>query len=239
MLLFSLSVALVLEMVALPPMMELFRTMGARLPAISQWFYDGALYLKRFAWIIFPTLIFAVVLIAGSLPLLVQKRWVQRLSVRAPFVGVVLRQMALARAIWTYILLKQSGASVSDTFLLAGASSGNAVVADFFAATLRRVQLGDSIEDAFIAERHQLGGDGDRIAGKMEAGMTGGDLVSLLGGVADDLVDKAESRIAVLPRMLEWPLLIVVGFILSMIILAIFLPYPSLLTEMMSKIAHG
>jgi type IV pilus assembly protein PilC len=235
----AMVVAIILEMVALPPMMALFRTMGAQLPVISQWFYKVALWLRTYAWIIFPALIFGLVAGFGSLPRLLQTRWVQRLVVHLPFVGVIMRQMALARALSTFILLKQSGATTKDMFLLAGAASGNAVVADFFESTYRRVTLGDAIEEAFIAERHQLGPEGDRIAGRMEVGMTGGDLAGLMNGVVDDLVDKAENRVTVLPRLLEWPLLAAIGLVIGMIVLAIFLPYPSLLNDVMQKMAQG
>jgi type II secretory pathway component PulF len=60
-----------------------------------------------------------------------------------------------------------------------------------------------------------------------------------MNGVVDDLVDKAENRVAVLPRLLEWPLLAAIGLVIGMIILAIFLPYPSLLNDVMQKMAQG
>ena len=69
--------------------------------------------------------------------------------------------------------------------------------------------------------------------------MTGGDLAGLINGVVDDLVDKAENRVTVLPRLLEWPLLAAIGFVIGMIVLAIFLPYPSLLNDVMQKMAQG
>jgi type II secretory pathway component PulF len=73
----------------------------------------------------------------------------------------------------------------------------------------------------------------------MEVGMTGGDLAGLINGVVDDLVDKAENRVTILPRLLEWPLLAAIGFVIGLIVLAIFLPYPSLLNDVMQKMAQG
>jgi type II secretory pathway component PulF len=43
----------------------------------------------------------------------------------------------------------------------------------------------------------------------------------------------------VLPRLLEWPLLAAIGLVIGMIVLAIFLPYPSLLNDVMQKMAQG
>jgi len=116
-------------------------------------------------------------------------------------------------------------------FLLAADASGNAMIADFFRDTYGRVASGESLEEAFMAERHQLADDGVRLAGRMDVGMAGGDLRLLLRSLVDELNDQTELRLALLPKALELPMLALCGLIIGSIILAIFLPYPSLLGD--------
>lgn len=233
--LMAMGAALVLEIKALPPMVELFRAMGAALPPITSTFYEVAQFLEAHVMVLLPLGLCAAASAAIAFPKIASLPTFQRLSLHAWLVGPVLRSLALARALSTFLLLKQSGSGNREIFALAGAASGNAGVEDFFKNTYRRVTQGESVEDAFLAERQLLGEDGLRIAGRMEVGMSGGDLGDLLQQTVDDLIDRADTRVALLPKALELPLLALCGLMIGTILLAMFLPYPSLLGDIAQK----
>lgn len=223
--------AIVLEIWALPPMVELFRTLGGRLPPITRDFYLVAQFLRTHALLVFPSAIGAGIAAIALTPKVLQTRWAQRCAVRAWLIGPVIQWMALVRALATFILLKQSGARVKDQFSLAAAAAGNCVVGEFFESCYARIALGESVEEAFAAERHRLGDDGLRIAGKMEVGMAGADLSVLVNRIVDELNDRAEHRLNLLPNMIRWPLLIVCCTLIGIVALAIVLPYPNLIAD--------
>lgn len=227
----ALAAAVVLELKALPPMVELFKAMGAKLPPITQLFYEISRALIDNA--ILLTLLF---LLLGPLALVsgirfVRSAYFQRRVVKAWLVGPILLGRALARSLGVFLLLKQGGANNRDIFHLAAAAAGNALVSDFYLRTYARVTRGESIEEAFLCERHLLGEEGIRLAGRMEVGLEGGELPSLLTAAIRELEEKAELRLTLLPRALELPLLGLCGIIIGLIILAMFLPYPSLLGD--------
>lgn len=227
----ALGAAVVLELKALPPMVELFRTMGARLPWVTELFYSLSTLLGAWLFLWLPSLVVAGILMPVGFRRFLACVSVQRRLPRLWCVGPVVLARALCRALGVFVLLRQGGASNRDVFQLAAQASGNALVSDFFLRTHRRVAMGEGIEQAFLAERHLLGEEGVRLAGRMEAGVTGGELPQLIHSMIGELEERVELRLALLPRMLEFPLLGLCGLVIGSIILAMFLPYPSLLGD--------
>ncbi len=223
--------AMVLEIWALPPMVELFRTLGGRLPPLTLHFYRVAEFLRVHAAVVFPLLGLAVTAGAVVTPRVLRASWLQRLSTRLWLIGPIVQWMALVRALSTFILLKQSGAKVRDQFAMAAAAAGNCVVGEFFEACYSRIAIGESVEEAFTAERHRLGEDGLRIAGKMEVGMAGADLPTLINRIVEEINDRAETRLNVLPNVIRWPLMVFCCLIIGIVALAIVLPYPNLIAD--------
>ncbi len=223
--------AVVLEIWALPPMVELFRTLGGRLPPLTQGFYSVAQFIRIHGFIVFPAALALVAAAVVSTPRLLRTRGAQRLSIRLWVLGPIVQSMALVRALGTFILLKQSGARVVDQFAMAAAASGNCVVGEFFDACYARIALGETVEEAFTAERHRLGDDGLRLAGKMEVGMAGADLPTLINRLVAEFDSRAETRLNLLPNAIRWPLLIVCCAIIGVVALAIVLPYPNLIAD--------
>jgi type IV pilus assembly protein PilC len=227
----TIAAAIVLEIWALPPMVELFKTLGGRLPPITRYFYAVAQFMRVHAAVLFPSFVGVIAAAVTLAPAVLRTRAVQRLSIRVWLIGPIVQSLALVRALATFILLKQSGAKVRDQFALAAAAAGNCVVGDFFEACYSRIALGESVEEAFTAERHRLGDDGLRIAGKMEVGMAGADLPALINRIVDEIGDRAETRLNVLPNLIRWPLLILCCAIIGIVALAIVLPYPNLIAD--------
>lgn len=223
--------AVVLDVWALPPMVDLFHTLGGRLPPLTRGFYAVAQFLRINAAVVFPAAAAAVIGTSMFAPRLLRSPFAQRWAVRLWVVGPIVQWLALIRALGTFILLKQSGARVRDQFTMAAAAAGNCVVGDFFHACYRRISDGDSIEEAFLAERHRLGNDGIRLAGKMEIGMAGADLPTLLQRTVAELDERAEARLALLPHLLRWPLLLGCSALIGVVALAIVLPYPNLIAD--------
>lgn len=238
-LLLSAAAAIVLEFKALPPMVELFRSMGAPLPPITKGFYAAARFLSEH-WVLASSgSVLGLLACAVFGPRLLRSDLALRLAVRTWPLGSLLMDRALARALSIFALLKQSGANTREIFVLSGQAAGNPVIEEFFSETYRRVCAGDSIEESFVAERHRLGRAGLRLAGKMEVGLETGELPSLLELLSQDFQERAETGAALLPRTLEFPLLLLCGLVVGAIMLAMFLPYPSLLGDLASQMRSG
>jgi len=227
----ALAAALILEIKALPPMVELFKTMGARLPPVTEAFYRFARFILDYGLMLGPVLAVGLGMLGAAVARWTRTSSFQRFSIRTWLIGPIIRARALSRALGIFLLLRQCGSTTREMFLLSAEASGNVMISEFFRDTYRRVAAGESLEEAFMAERHQLGEQGVRLAGRMDVGMAGGDLKLLLRSLVDELNDQIELRLALLPKALELPMLALCGLIIGSIILAIFLPYPSLLGD--------
>ena len=232
----ALVAALILQQKALPPMVELFRSMGVTLHWVTRVFYRLSLVCSEHLFLLLGLatfLFYALWLMVSSL---LKCQVIQRLLVRVPYLGSVLRARALSKSLAVFSLLKRSGASSQSMFQHAAEAAGNDLVRSFFLSTYAHVREGDSVEQAFMEERHVLGDDGIRLAGKMELGMAGQDLGPLLADCVEDMSQQAELRLILLPKLLEIPLLILCALVIGSIMLAIFLPYPSLLADLAGRI---
>jgi type II secretory pathway component PulF len=238
-LLLTIAGSIVLEVWALPPMVELFHTLGGNLPPITKGFYAVAQFIHHHANVLVPlsAMAIAAIIVAGRKA--IHTRIAQQFATRVMLVGPIVQWLALSRALGTFILLKQSGAKVRDQFAMAAAASGNCVVGDFFNACYARIAIGESVEEAFTAERHRLRDDGIRIAGKMEVGMAGADLSALINRIIEELNERTEARLNVLPNAIRWPLLVVCCALIGTVALAIVLPYPNLIADVAHQQAQG
>jgi type II secretory pathway component PulF len=122
----------------------------------------------------------------------------------------------LARSLPVFAVLHKSGAHPKKIFELAASSAGNALVADFFRNAYERCIAGETIEDAFMAERLTLGlEDGRRLAGKIEAGSKLGNLEGLLRALSREFSESAVARIEALPQVIKPINYLIMGVVIA------------------------
>jgi type IV pilus assembly protein PilC len=140
-------------------------------------------------------------------------------------IGPVIRNLALSRSLPLFAVLHKAGVHPETIFRLAGESSGNALVEDFFRAAYRRCAAGADMEKAFLAERGRLGfEEGRRLSGKIEAGGELGDLEGVLRGLAEEFSERANAKIDALPKVVKPLNLIVMGLVVGTIAALVGLP---------------
>jgi type IV pilus assembly protein PilC len=232
----SLAASVILEVKALPPMVELFQSMGAPLPPVTRAFYDvSRVFVDHALLSSFVAFILIAIAVTG-LPSLLRRAAGSAFALRLWALGPVLQARALVRSLSLFSLLKRSGLRNSEIFEMSAQASGNTAVAAFFRDAYARVASGEGLEEAFLAERHRLGHAGIRLAGKMELGMQTGELSPLLDELSAEFEETADFQASLLPRALEIPMLLLCSLLVGSIMLAMFLPYPSLLGDIASQI---
>lgn len=235
-LLLTIAAALVLQLRALPPMVENFRQLGATLPAPTRLLYAVSKLLLEDGWWIAGSLGLAAFLAAKPLRWWFRTERAQQLVLRTPLIGPILRGLSLVRALNTFAMLKACGASTDQQFRHAADAAGNPVYGRFFLALHERVISGEELHEACLAERDMIpGDDGLRIAGKLRLGAFSGEGAPLIQALADELNERTDLRASLLPQALEIPLLLLCGSVIASIILAMLLPMPSLVIDMLKR----
>lgn len=229
------AAAIVLNIKALPPMVNSFKDMGAKLPAITEFFYKVSTFLTQNVYFIIPGVILAVFLLVKFGGKIFGHPFTQSALLKFPYFGPVLQGLCMARGLEAMAMLKKAGAVDRQIYSIAGDASGNLIYKRYFTAIFERISAGASPEDAFLRERDRVGKDGLRVASKLKIGAFSGDIEPLLEKTAQELRDRTDQRLQVLPQLMEIPLLAICGTIVGSIILAIFLPIPSLIIDVMQK----
>ena len=199
-----------------PTFADMFKSMGLDTPWPYQLASNIGQFVRAFWMVTLP--IFAGAVVAGWI--LARKALasaqVQRFFAQWWITGAVVRGLALARSLPVFAVLHKSGAHPKKTFELAASSAGNALVADFFRNAYERCIAGETIEDAFMAERLTLGlEDGRRLAGKIEAGSKLGNLEGLLRALSREFSEAAVARIEALPQVIKPLNYLIMGVVIA------------------------
>jgi type II secretory pathway component PulF len=199
-----------------PTFADMFKSMGLDTPWPYQLASNIGQFIRTFWMVALPA--FAGVVAAGLVltrQTLASTR-VQRFFAQWRITGPVVRGLALARSLPVFAVLHKSGAHPKKTFELAASSAGNDLVAGFFRNAYERCVAGETIEDAFMAERLTLGlEDGRRLAGKIEAGSKLGNLEGLLRALAREFSEAAVARIEALPQVIKPINYLVMGVVIA------------------------
>jgi type II secretory pathway component PulF len=199
-----------------PTFADMFKSMGLDTPWPYQLASNMGQFVRSFWMVALP--VFAGAVVAGWM--LTRKAFasaqVQRFFAQWWITGPVVRGLALARSLPVFAVLHKSGAHPKKMFELAAASAGNALVADFFRNAFERCVAGETIEDAFMAERLTLGlEDGRRLAGKIEAGSKLGNLEGLLRALSREFSEAAVTRIEALPQLIKPINYLIMGVVIA------------------------
>lgn len=146
--------------------------------------------------------------------------WFDGVSIRAPFIGEILRSLCLARWANTLASLLRAGVPIISAIELSAASAGNSRISKDVLSVARRVEDGDGFSEPL--SRINIVPD---IAARMiAAGEASGSLDEMLSQVGDYLEKEAERKIKRGASYIEPALIISLGAVVLFVALAVFLP---------------
>jgi type II secretory pathway component PulF len=127
----------------------------------------------------------------------------QRLVLKIPILGELVRDYSMLRAIRTLSLMLDSVVSPELTWNVTARVSGNASLAEYFRGIHARCKNGAPLDQAFYAERHALGELGLDLAHHMRTARNTGRPSEELNEVADYLSASVNTRLDALPVFLN------------------------------------
>ena len=220
MLLFAMLVVAALVTVVLPQITGLLQSLDQPLPFYTVWIINGSEFLRSYWWAIG---IASVLGAFGWRAILQTERGrarYDRVVLRLPVIGKVIRQVAIARITRTLATLLSGGVGIVHSLTIARHVANNTVMADAIEAA--RVSI---LEGASLAGPLRSSGEFPPMVTTMiEVGEQSGELASMLTKVAQTYDEQVETAVTRLTSLLE-PLLILlmVGLVL-VIILATLMP---------------
>jgi type IV pilus assembly protein PilC len=156
------------------------------------------------------------------------RRVIDRVLLRAPVLGLIMRKIAVARFCRTLATLLSSGVPILDGLEITARTSGNAIVEDAILSTRKSIERGETIS-APLKETKVFP---SMVTQMIAVGETTGALDTMLAKIADFYEEEVDTAVAGLLTLLE-PLMIgFLGVVVGGIVIAMYLPIFDLISKL-------
>jgi len=153
---------------------------------------------------------------------------IDRLMLKAPVIGSMLRKIAVARFCRTLATLLASGVSILEALDITAKTAGNAVVEQALYATRKSIEGGETI----AAPLKETSVFPPMVVQMISVGETTGALDTMLGKIADFYEEEVDVAVAGLLTLLEPIMIAVLGGVVGGIVIAMYMPIFSLISKL-------
>ena len=210
-------VVIVLITFVFPAFGELYNSMGAELPAITQILIDAGNMFKSYGVYIFMVVVVAIALgLSYARSPAGKRRW-DRLILRMPLVGRVSHLKELARACRNISLLFQAGIPMTEVIRLTAQASGNKVIIESFEDVEQDMLKGEGLSRP-MAKNHLFL---PLMVQMVRIGEETGNLDSNLQAVAQNYEIEADDKLKSLIGLIQPAMTITIGLVVGLIALSL------------------
>jgi len=156
------------------------------------------------------------------------RRVIDRLALKAPVLGQILRKIAVARFCRTLSTLISSGVPILDGLEITARTSGNSIIEEAIMTTRKSIERGETISvplkdtNVFPAMVTQMIGVGEAT----------GALDTMLAKIADFYEEEVDTAVAGLLTLLEPIMIAVLGVTVGGIVIAMYMPIFDLISKL-------
>ncbi len=203
----------------LPQFADMFATMG-ELPWMTKVVmgFSAAITNYWYMFIIGGAVLFIAIRMILKIPAI--RNGFDKLKIKLPVVGKLLRTIYTARFARTLSSLYGSGVSIMSSIQTAAKTVGNRYIENQFNESVQLLQQGGTLADAI----RKIDGFENKLASSINIGEETGNLDEMLDVTADSYDYASEQAINKLVTLLEPCMLIIMGIMVGFIMLAILVP---------------
>lgn len=154
-----------------------------------------------------------------------------RIKLKIPMMGDLLRKSAISRFTRTLGTLVESGVPILQALNITKDTAGNAVIADAILKVHDAVKEGESI----VAPLESSGVFPPLVISMIDVGEETGQLPNMLLKIADVFDDEVDNAVAGLTAMLEPLMIVILALIVGSIVIALFMPLISIIQQMQNQ----
>jgi type IV pilus assembly protein PilC len=156
------------------------------------------------------------------------RRVIDRISLKLPIMGNVLRKIAVARFCRTLSTLIASGVPILDGLDITARTAGNAIVEDAIQQTRKSIERGETIS----APLRATGVFPSMVVQMIAVGEATGAMDTMLSKIADFYEEEVDTAVAGLLTLLEPIMIAFLGLVVGGIVIAMYLPIFGLISEL-------
>lgn len=159
------------------------------------------------------------------------RRFIDRVKLAIPMFGDIQRKSAVSRFSRTLGTLVTSGVPILQALNITKETAGNVIISDAIGSVHDAVKEGESVVAPLEASKVFP----PMVISMVDVGEETGQLPEMLLKVADVYDDEVDNSVAALTSMLEPLTIVVLAIVVGTIVMALFLPLVSIITEMSSQ----
>ncbi len=156
------------------------------------------------------------------------RRVVDRLLLRVPVLGMILRKVAVARFCRTLSTLLSSGVPILEGLVITAKTAGNAVIEDAIMLTRDGIERGETIAGPL----RQTNVFPPMVTQMINVGETTGAMDTMLSKIADFYEEEVDTAVAGMLTLLEPLMIAFLGVVVGGIVIAMYLPIFDLIGKM-------
>ena len=224
---FAIIVVIFMMWQVIPVFANIFTELGATLPGLTAFVLAVSHFVQNYIIFIFLGIIALIFLVRYARKTEKGRKIFDAMALKMPLFGALLEKVGLSRITRTLSTLLSGGVPMLESLKVTSTTSGNVIIEDHVMRSRTMVAEGTSLTDAF----KEIGAFPFMMVQMVGVGEATGTLDEMLVKLADFYDDEVEASVAALLSVLEPVLLIFVGGLVGMIVVSMYLPIFSLLSE--------
>jgi type IV pilus assembly protein PilC len=214
----------------IPKFERIFADFKMRLPWLTQALIDTSRWFVKY-WYVLPLIPVALWLFFKLIRLSKTGNYVMdRIKLFIPVMGNIIEKTVVARTMRTLGTLVSSGVPILESLSIVRETCMNAVFEECYKRVYESIREGDTIAQPLKESRLV----DDMVVNMIDVGEETGDLDTMLNKIADVYDEEVNVLVEALISLLEPLMIVVLGFIVGTIVVALFMPLLGLL-EGLSK----
>ena len=156
------------------------------------------------------------------------RRTIDRIMLKLPILGGILRKVAVARFCRTLSTLLASGVPILDGLDITARTAGNAIIEDAIQTTRTGIERGETISGPL----RQTNVFPSMVVQMINVGETTGALDAMLAKIADFYEEEVDTAVAGLLTLMEPIMIAILGVVVGGIVIAMYMPIFDLISKL-------
>ena len=212
----------------IPTFATLFQGLGAALPLPTRVVIEASNLLVAWGWL--------VIIILGIMAYGIKQYYgtdggrhtIDKLMLKAPILGGIIRKVAVARFCRTLSTLLASGVPILDGLDITARTSGNAIIEDAILKVRTGIERGETVSGP-LRETKVFP---SMVVQMINVGETTGALDAMLSKIADFYEEEVDAAVAGLLTLLEPVMIAFLGVVVGGIVIAMYMPIFDLISKL-------
>lgn len=211
----------ILLIIVIPEFESLFRDYGSDLPALTRWVVNTSHTFQNYWFFMFlAVMVFTSILIYSYKRSPKMQSTVDHLILQIPIFGPIIRKAVIARISRTLATMFGAGVPLIDSLETVSDAAGNRIYTSGLLEVRREVSTGRTLESSMT----DTGLFPGMVIQMVATGEEAGKLERMLDKVAEFYETEVDNAISVISSLVEPFLIVILGFIVGTIVIAMYLP---------------